>query len=58
MAEINKLSPEKALEKLRASDQQKSKSARLDQKMDELDEQIERMRAQRRRLERLSRKRD
>jgi hypothetical protein len=58
MAEINKLSPEKALEKLRSSDQSKSKSARRNEKMEELDEEIQRMRAQRLRLERHQRKRD
>ena len=51
MAEINKLSPEKALETLRGGDQ-KSKSERRDEQMNELDKEIERMRAQRLRLER------
>jgi len=58
MAEINKLSVEKALEKLRSSDAKKSKSARLDEKDAELDEEIRRMREQRLRLQRHQRKRD
>jgi len=58
MAEIAKLSVEKALEKLRGKDELKSKDARLDEKMDALDEEIERMRAQRLRLERHKRNRD
>jgi hypothetical protein len=57
MAETTKLSVEKALEKLRGSDSPKSKNARLDDKIDALDEEIERMRAQRRRLEQHQRKR-
>jgi len=57
MAEINKLSVEKALEKIRSGDAQKSQNARLDEKMDELDEEIKRMREQRLRLERHQRKR-
>ena len=51
MAETTKLSVEKALEKLRGSDEPKSKNAQLDEKIDELDEDIKRMRAQRLRLE-------
>ena len=58
MAEINKLSVEKALEKIRSSDATKSKDARRDQDIDALDEEIKRMRAQRMRLERPQRKRD
>jgi hypothetical protein len=58
MAETTKLSVEKALEKLRGSDPSKSKNARHDEKMDALDEEIERMRAQRRRLEQHQRKLD
>jgi len=50
MAETTKLSVEKALEKLRGSDPPKSKIARLDEKIDALDEEIKRMRAQRMRL--------
>jgi hypothetical protein len=52
MAEINKLSVEKALEKLRGGDQPKSKNVRLDEKDAQLDEEIRRMREQRLRLER------
>jgi hypothetical protein len=52
MAETTKLSVEKALEKLRASDAPKSKNARRDEKMDALDEEIKRMKAQRLRLDR------
>jgi hypothetical protein len=51
MAETTKLSVEKALEKLRRSDPPKSKNARLDEKIDALDEEMKRMRAQRLRLE-------
>jgi len=51
MAEINKLSVEKALEKLRGSDSPKSKNDRLDEKEAQLDEEIRRMREQRLRLE-------
>ena len=56
MAETTKLSVEKALEKLRGGDEPKSKSVRLDEKIDELDEDIKRMRAQRLRLERHQRR--
>jgi hypothetical protein len=56
MAETTKLSVEKALEKLRSGDEPKSKSVRLDEKIDELDEDIKRMRAQRLRLERHQRR--
>jgi hypothetical protein len=58
MADTPKLSVEKALEKLRSSDQPKSKDAQHDEKMDALDEEIRRMREQRLRLERRQRKRD
>jgi hypothetical protein len=51
MAKINKLSVGKALEKLRGSDQPKSKKARLDEKNEQLDDEIRRMREQRLRLE-------
>ena len=51
MAEIGKLSVGQALDKLRRPDVQ-SKQARFDEKMDGLDEDIQRMRATRRRLER------
>ena len=58
MAEINKLSVEKALDKLRASDAKQSKDALFHNKIDALDEEIERMRLQRQRLEQHQRKRD
>lgn len=45
MAEINKLSVEKALQKLCESDPLKSKNARLDEKDAQLAEEIKRMRA-------------
>ena len=52
MAEINKLSVGQALDKLRGADAPESKRARLDGKIDALDEEIQRLRATRRRLER------
>jgi hypothetical protein len=52
MAEINKLSVEDALKKLRRDNASKSKDERPDEKIDSLDEEINRMRAQRLRLER------
>jgi hypothetical protein len=58
MAETTKLSVEKALEKLRGRDPPKSRNARLDEKIDEVDEEMKRMRAQRLRLEQHQRKRD
>jgi hypothetical protein len=58
MAETTKLSVEKALEKLRGSDSPKSKNTRRDEEMDALNEDIQRMRAQRLRLEQRRRKRD
>jgi hypothetical protein len=51
MAETTKLSVEKALNKLREADAQKSKSTQREEKIDALDEEIKRMRAQRLRLE-------
>jgi hypothetical protein len=57
MADTTKLSVEKALEKLRRSDELKSKDQRRDEKTDELNEEIRRMRAQRLRLDRTPRKR-
>ena len=58
MAETGKLSVEKALNKLRQADEhRKSGSERHDEKIDALDEEIERMRAQRRRLEQHQRNR-
>ena len=56
MAETTKLSVEKVLGKLCGGDEAKSKSARLDEKIDELDADIKRMRAQRLRLERHQRR--
>lgn len=56
MAETTKLSVEKALEKLRGSNERKSTSARFNEKIDQLDEDIKRMRAQRLRLERHQRR--
>ena len=58
MTETKKLSVEKALNKICADDAAKSKSAQRDEKMDALDEEIKRMRAQRLRLERSQPKRD
>jgi hypothetical protein len=52
MANPTKLSVEKALQKIRESDASKSKNSGLDEKTDALNEEIERMRAQRLRLER------
>ena len=52
MAEIHKLSVEKTLNKLRANDAKQSKDAAFNDKIDVLDEEIGRMRAQRLRLER------
>jgi len=52
MAEIHKLSVEKTLNKLRANDAKQSKDAVFNDKIDVLDEEIGRMRAQRLRLER------
>jgi hypothetical protein len=47
----DKLSVEKALEKIRRSDPQRSKKERLDDQSAVLDEEIRRMRAQRLRLD-------
>ena len=47
-----KLSVEKALEKLRGNDEPKSRTTLLDEKNKELDEELRRLRAERRRLER------
>jgi hypothetical protein len=57
MADTPKLSVEKALGKLRKSDQPKSKSEQHDDKTDALKEEIRRMTEQRLRLERHQRKR-
>jgi hypothetical protein len=52
VAETTKLSVGQALEKLRGTDAPKAKMARLDEKIDTLDEETQRLRAMRRRLER------
>ena len=52
MAEIHKLSVEKTLNKIRGDDAKQSKEAAFNDKIDVLDEEIGRMRAQRLRLER------
>lgn len=52
MAEINKLSVGQALDKLRGTDSPSSQMNRLDGKIDALNEEIQRMRATRRRVER------
>lgn len=56
MAEANKLSVEKALNKLRGQDMRKSASTQHDEQIDALDEETKRMRAQRLRLERHQRR--
>jgi hypothetical protein len=58
MAEINKRSVEKALDRLRSRDSKQSKDTLLNNKIDALDEEIERMRTQRLRLEQRQRRRD
>lgn len=58
MADTTKLSVEKALEKLRKSEQPKSKSERRDEKVDALNEEIRRMRAQRQLLDQSTRRRN
>lgn len=52
MAETTKLSVGEALEKLRGTAAAKSKMAQLDDKIDTLDKEAQRLRAERRRLER------
>lgn len=52
MAETPKLSVEKALNKLRATDVPKFSSGRHVEEMDALDEEIKRLRSQRLRLDR------
>ncbi|UWU66016.1 MULTISPECIES: hypothetical protein [Bradyrhizobium] len=52
MAGTDKLSVEKALEKLRQDDQPKSSSERRDEKSEDLSREIKRMKAQRLRLDR------
>ena len=50
VADTTKLSVGKALEKLRGTDAPKAKMAQLDEKIDILDEETQRLRAMRRRL--------
>lgn len=52
MAETTKLSVGQALDKLRGTDVQKAKIARLDEKIETLDQETQRLRAARRRIER------
>jgi uncharacterized small protein (DUF1192 family) len=52
MAETTKLPVGKVLDKLRSTDVSKSKITRLDEQIETLDEEIQRMRAARLRLER------
>ena len=52
MAEINKLPVGQVLDKLRSADVPKSKITRLDEKTEALEQEIQRLRAARRRLER------
>jgi len=52
LAETTKLSVGRALEKLCSTDTPKAKIARLDERIDTLDEEAQRLRAMRRRLER------
>jgi hypothetical protein len=58
MADTEKLSVEKALNKIRAEEKPKTRSEKRDEQMEVLDEEIKRMRAQRARLDRHQRKRD
>jgi hypothetical protein len=52
MAEINKLSAGQALDKLRGTDAPRSKMTRLDEEIGALDQETQRLRMTRRRLER------
>jgi hypothetical protein len=52
MAEINKLSAGQALDKLRGTDAPRSKMTRLDEEIVALDQETQRLRMTRRRLER------
>ena len=52
MADITKLSVGQALEKLSGTDAPKAKMARLDEKIDTLDQETQRLRAMRHRIER------
>ena len=56
MAETKKLSVEKALNKLREADAQKSGTSNVDDRIDALEEETKRLRAQRLRLERHQRR--
>jgi hypothetical protein len=56
MAETEKLSVEKALNKMRESEARQDQSSKREKEMDALDEEIKRMRAQRLRLERRQKK--
>lgn len=56
MAQINKLSVEKAVKKIISDDETESRSVRRDREMDALDDEIRRMKGQRHRLERRQRK--
>ena len=51
MAETTKLSVGQALDKLRGTDAPKSKMTQIDEKIDALDEETQRLRALRRKLE-------
>ncbi|WP_257193384.1 MULTISPECIES: hypothetical protein [unclassified Bradyrhizobium] len=57
MAGTTKLSVEKALEKLRRDELQKTGTEQRDEKIEALQKEIKRMRAQRQRLDPTSRKR-
>jgi hypothetical protein len=52
MAETTKLSVGQALEKLRGTEAPKARMTRLDEKIDALDKETQRLRATRRRIER------
>jgi len=52
MAEINKLSVGKVLDKLRSNDAKNSKTSQLEKKIETIDEEIQRLRAAGRRLKR------
>ena len=56
MADTKKLSVEKALNKIREADARQAETTKREREMDELDEEIKRMRAQRQRLERHQKK--
>ena len=52
MAEINKLSVGQVLDKLRNAETKKSKITRLEEEIDAVDKETQRLRAERRRIER------